>query len=195
MDFQNVHGRVKKINGFDDYYITEFGEVYSTRLRGREKIPHLHRVKPKNPGKANKYLNIILCRDDGQYTKSIHRLVAEHFVDGQFEGAVVNHIDGNNRNNTASNLEWTTVADNVHKSYETSGVTAKRNYRIWELYSPNGDLLGTFTSHNDMERFVKDNGIDASATQLSKTGNSRGYTVIKKQIGNCNDYPKGVAAR
>ena len=123
--------------------------------------------------------NIILCRDDGQYTKSIHRLVAEHFVNGYFDGAVVNHIDGNNRNNDCSNLEWTTIQDNVQKSYKTSGVSAKRNYKVWHLYDSKDNLLGVFTSHLHMEKFVKDNNISASATQLTKKGNSRGYYITK----------------
>lgn len=197
MQFQDISGRYKPISGFPEYYITEFGEVYSTRLRGNEKEPHLHRLHPKNPGNPGKYLNIILCNDDGQYTKSIHRLVAEHFVDGYFDGAVVNHIDGDNRNNAATNLEWTTTQDNVHKSYETSGVPAKRNYKIWELYDPQSNLLGVFTSHLDMEGFVKSHNLNASPTQLTKKKNSRGYMVTQrlKQTENCNDYPQGVAAR
>lgn len=184
MDFCDINCRYKRINGFDDYYITEFGDIYSTRLRGAEKEKHLHIMKPKEPGNKSKYLNIILCRDDGQYTKSVHRLVAEHFVDGYFDGAVVNHIDGNNRNNSYTNLEWTCTADNIHKSYKTSGVGAKRNYKIYELYDTDMCLIGTFSSHIDMENFVRENEIDASPTQLTKKCFSRGYTLIKKQKPN-----------
>lgn len=197
MTFQNIKGRYKQIKDFPNYYITEFGEVYSDRLRGQEKSPHLHKLKPKDPGEKSKYLNIILCNEDGQFTKSIHRLVAEYFVSGYFEGAVVNHIDGNNRNNVASNLEWTTVKDNIHKSYKTSGVSAKRNYKKWSLIDPNGELVGVFTSHSDMENFVTKNHLNASPTQLTKKRSSRGYRIIieEKQIENCNDYPQGVANR
>ncbi len=179
MNFCDINGEYKQIRGFDDYYITEFGEVYSMRLRGREKKPHLHILKPKDPKNSTKYLNVILCRNDGQYTFAIHRLVAEHFVGGYFDGAVVNHIDGDNRNNAASNLEWVTTRDNIQKSYITSGVGAKRNCKIWELYDKHGVLIGTFNCHMDMENFVKEKCIDASPTQLTKKGNSRGYIVNK----------------
>lgn len=179
MDFCDINCRYKQIEGFEDYYITENGDVYSTRLRGAERIKRLRKLRPKNPGNDAKYLNIILCRDDGQYTKSIHRLVAEHFVSGYFEGAVVNHIDGNNRNNKAENLEWITTQDNIHKSYQTSGISAKRNYKVWKLFDKNNDLLGVFTNHSNMEDFVKDNNINASPTGLTKNGRSRGYYVIK----------------
>lgn len=127
MTFRDINGRYKQIKDFKDYFVTEYGEIYSTRLRGNEREPHLHKIKPKDPGNPSKYLNVVLCSDYGQVTKSVHRLVAEAFVGGRFDGAVVNHIDGNNRNNNASNLEWTTVKDNVHKSYITSGKSPVRN--------------------------------------------------------------------
>lgn len=179
MTFQSINGRYKQIKDFEDYFITEYGEVYSMRLRGNERERHLHKIKPKNPGKSNKYLNIVLCNDHCQVTKSIHRLVAEAFVDGYFDGAVVNHIDGDNRNNRASNLEWTTIKDNVHKSYITSGKSPARNRKIWQLIDINGTVLGIFHGHNEMERYVREACIDASPAQLTKRGNSRGYTIIK----------------
>lgn len=78
MELSDIDVRYERIPGFDDYYITECGEVYSTRLRGNEREAHLHKLKPKNPGASNKYLNIILCNQTGQHTKSVHRLVAEN---------------------------------------------------------------------------------------------------------------------
>lgn len=43
----------------------------------------------------------------------VHRIVAKYFVDGWFDGAVVNHIDGNKHNNNYENLEWITQKDNI----------------------------------------------------------------------------------
>lgn len=37
MTFQEINGRYKQIKNFEDYFVTEFGEVYSMRLRGNEK--------------------------------------------------------------------------------------------------------------------------------------------------------------
>lgn len=195
MEFNEIECRYKQIEGFDDYYITEFGDVYSTRPIGASKTHKLHKLKPKNPGRPEKYLNIILCRDDGQYTKSIHRLVAENFVDGYFEGAVPNHIDGNNRNNAYTNLEWVTVKENVHKSYDTSGVPPTRNYMVWHLFDPDDELVASFGGHIEMERYVVANNIDASPSSLSKYLRSHGYYVVKEQkpdveiSRNCNDHP------
>lgn len=43
----------------------------------------------------------------------VHRLVAKAFVAGHFDGASVNHIDGNKQNNRPANLEWITLAQNT----------------------------------------------------------------------------------
>lgn len=42
----------------------------------------------------------------------LHRLVALAFVPGHFDGATVDHIDGNKLNNHAENLRWVTLAEN-----------------------------------------------------------------------------------
>lgn len=172
-----IKERYKQIPGFPDYYITESGRIYSLRLRGLEKEPHLRELRAKDPGNPQKYCNVILCRDGEQVTKSIHRLVAEAFVDGYFDGAVVNHIDGNNRNNHYTNLEWVTQMVNVHKSYETSELDQTRNYKWWDLYDPDGCFVQRFKGHNALGQFVKANLPDVSASSLSKYGQSHGYTI------------------
>lgn len=179
MELTDINERYSQIDGFPDYYITESGRIFSKRLRGYEKNPKLHELTPKNPGRDDKYLNVILCNDQGQYTKSIHRLVAEYFVPGYFDGAVVNHIDGNNRNNSYDNLEWVTQNENIHKSYITSQKDQTRNYLIWNLYDPYGELVHTFIGHNQLEEFIRDNNIDTSPSSLTRHGRSRGYTIHK----------------
>jgi hypothetical protein len=42
----------------------------------------------------------------------LHRAVALVHVDGFFEGAVVDHIDNNPRNNHPTNLRWITTSEN-----------------------------------------------------------------------------------
>ena len=79
-------------------------------------------------------------------------------------------------------------SDKIVRNYIAAG---KRYFdKEWSLYNPAGELIGVFYSHTSMENYVKQNGLNASPSQLTKDGNSRGYYVIKKgQIGNCNDYP------
>lgn len=105
------------VKGFKNYFITNRGECLFYMENG---VPVI--VKPF----LNKsgYKVVVMENDLGQKKrKTIHRLVAETFVDGYFEGAVVNHKDGNKLNNFANNLEWTTVKLNTQHAFETGLAT------------------------------------------------------------------------
>src|SRR5574344_844450 len=91
-------------NGFS-YYVTKFGEVWST-----EKM-----IKLKggvNSRTGYRHVDLGSARN-----VAIHRLVAQHFVpipkDLLEENLVVNHLDGNTLNNRCDNLEWTTQRGNI----------------------------------------------------------------------------------
>ena len=70
-------------------------------------------------GYKQQYLVVVLKKRGTSKMCLAHRLVAEAFVPGYFEGAQVNHIDGNKHNNTPANLEWCTPMENSrhHASY------------------------------------------------------------------------------
>ncbi|MCB1710970.1 MAG: HNH endonuclease [Candidatus Riesia sp.] len=96
---------VKEIFGFKDYFITDGGEVISKKW-GKIKI-----LRPVNNKKG--YLSVRLSMNGKPIRKFIHRLVAEHFVEGYDDILQVNHIDGNKHNNHYSNLEWCSASENT----------------------------------------------------------------------------------
>ena len=53
--------------------------------------------------------------------ESVPRLVALAFVDGHANGLVVNHKNGNRRDNRKDNLEWVTQGENIAHSYNSLG--------------------------------------------------------------------------
>lgn len=56
---------------------------------------------------------------DGKRTKHrVHRLVGKAFSPGYFEGASIDHIDGNKANNRADNLEWVSLSENTRRQWE-----------------------------------------------------------------------------
>lgn len=97
----------------DYYYISENGEVISKARK---------QTKTLKPGvKKNGYLQVSLVKEDGGILYiSIHRLVAICFIPNSNANSVVNHKDGNKKNNSLTNLEWATQKENVKHSWENS---------------------------------------------------------------------------
>ena len=78
-------------------------------VRNRE-TGHIMTPRPTKTG----YLRVHLPVQIGRKDFYIHRLVAESFCIQPDGCNVVNHIDNNNQNNSAENLEWTTPLGNVY---------------------------------------------------------------------------------
>lgn len=174
----DINAPYKQIDGYDEYYITNTGDVYANRTR-EVGWQGLRKLSPRGINNNKRYLQVCLSDKNGKKYHQIHRLVAKHFCDGYFDGAVVNHKDGNIHNNHYTNLEWITQAENVRKSYTSSGVNQVRNYYVYELRNPQNELISTFIGRNQAIKYIKEHNIDASASSLIRHGNSRGYTLQK----------------
>lgn len=72
----------------------------------------------KSRADCDGYFYLSLCKDGKQVTKRVHHLVAKAFCSGYFEGACVNHKDGDKQNNHYTNLEWVTIAENNVHAYK-----------------------------------------------------------------------------
>lgn len=169
--------RYTKISGFDEYYITESGRVFAYRTR-KVGYQGLRELSLKGINDPARYLQVCLSDQNGKHYRQVHDLVARHFCDGYFPGAVVNHKDCNIHNNHYSNLEWITQRENIHKSYVDSGLGPVRNYRMFELTAPDGTSCGMFVGRNEALRFVKSHCLDTSCSSLARHGVSRGYTLL-----------------
>lgn len=66
--------------------------------------------------KTTGYLQVNLSKRSRQ---NVHRLVAFAFVGGFCEGFVVNHLNGNKKDNRAENLEWVTQSENHLHAYHS----------------------------------------------------------------------------
>ena len=96
---------IKPIASAEGYFVSDEGSVFSTR-RGGE-------MRELRAGGASDYAKVCLCVG-GVMTSpvGVHRLVAKAFVPNPHDLPHVNHIDGNKRNNKATNLEWVTPVEN-----------------------------------------------------------------------------------
>ena len=97
----------KPIEGFWNYEVSTWGRVFN-RKTGKAITPEVH---------DKGYLRVDLFDADGvRHHKKVHRLVAEAFIPNVFNKPQVNHIDGNNQNNSVTNLEWVTNEENFAKA-------------------------------------------------------------------------------
>lgn len=107
----------KDIAGFEGLYqVSNFGNVRSvTRLITRsDGKTYLKKGKQLKSFVTNKGYEYVMLNDfnSKQHLKTVHRLVAQAFVDNPNNLPIVNHKDENKLNNAVSNLEWCTHAYN-----------------------------------------------------------------------------------
>lgn len=98
--------KIKDIQGWEDYTIDIDGNVFSKRKKKYLKQ------------ETNKYgyCKVKLQKNKYQRTMSVHRLVAENFLQNENNYPQVNHIDGNKKNNNISNLEWCSAKHNMNEA-------------------------------------------------------------------------------
>ena len=137
----------KDIDGYQGkYQVSNLGNV----KRVGKKI-----LKPQK--RKHGYLSVWLY-DGYNHAKqvSIHRLVAEAFIQNECGFAEVNHIDEDKQNNKADNLEWCSHKDN--SSYGTRGkriglanTNGKKSKGIAQ-YTLNGELVAVYPSLQEANR-------------------------------------------
>lgn len=64
------------------------------------------------------YKQVQIMRSGKRYTRYVHRLVAECFLEKPDGYDYINHKDGNKSNNSVSNLEWCTQSQNLLHAYK-----------------------------------------------------------------------------
>lgn len=107
---------MKLIDGYNDYYITSDGCVYSKK-RAQTKKMSLSNDK-------DGYLILSLRKKGKSKTHRVHRLVANAFILNPENKNEVNHINGNKKDNRVENLEWCSCLEN-HQHSLKNGLKAK----------------------------------------------------------------------
>lgn len=105
---------VKEYEGL--YQVSNFGRVKSLSRKIKYPNGHIHPYSEKILKEyvtPNGYPSVALGKDGKNTRVSVHRLVANAFIDNPDNLPQINHKDGNKQNNNIENLEWITVSNNI----------------------------------------------------------------------------------
>lgn len=144
------------IDGFDGYFISNRGDVWSARQSGKWLKPHLTK---------HGYQTVGLRKNNIRIRTLIHRLVALAFIPNPNNLPQVNHKDECKTNNTTDNLEWCSA--DYNSNYGT------RNSRISKPVV-NLDTGERFESTLEVQRKL---GICCSSITEVCKGNKKRHTA------------------
>lgn len=137
-----------KIEGYENYEVTTTGEVINTKTGRVLKLTNRHG-----------YLFASLWKNNKQYNRAVHRLVAEAFIPNPDNLPQVNHKDENKTNNCVENLEWCTAEYNTNygtrneRSAKTkTGVFNTKISKKVCQYTVNGQFIMEWDSLSEIQR-------------------------------------------
>ena len=140
------------IEGFSNYRVCNEGYIVH--------FPSMFRIRPlnNNKQKINKYERVNLRRDDNKFKMFyLHRLVCEMFQPNPHGYNIVDHIDGNEKNNHFLNLRWVSARESnlnrimSDRKYIT-GIEKKCNRYIVQ-FGRNKDKIRSFETYLEAAKY------------------------------------------
>lgn len=107
---QDIHGKIEKINGTNNYYVSSTGEVY--HLIDDELF---YKMKPYLNKKGYYYVTLQSIERKHKSFR-VNRLVAEYFIPNPKNYPIVGHKNNIKTDNRIENLYWTTYSENTQKA-------------------------------------------------------------------------------
>lgn len=125
------------------------------------------------------HLTVALCKGKGKpKSMYVHRLVAMAFIGDQPDGRpLVNHKNGNPKDNRVENLEWNSYSENITHGYRSNGRRNPCELKIAAVNS-DGEMVMSFWSIANAARLF---GVAPPSirTAIERKGTSCGYRWVK----------------
>jgi hypothetical protein len=107
---------IKQIVDFPDYYVSDKGKFYTTRISKRYNMNgDMHELKTRKHPSGYLYVGFYPLSKSGNKNRKwrrAHRVVAVTFLGKIPKGKEVNHKDMDKHNNKVTNLEYMTRSEN-----------------------------------------------------------------------------------
>ena len=113
--------KIVEIKGIEDYYVSDSGNIYSTKISYRyNPNGEMRPVRPKNHISGYQYAGLFVGKGKTKRRLwlRIHRVVIENFLGNIPNGMEIDHKDGNRTNNNLSNLRMVTRSENMLAMYK-----------------------------------------------------------------------------
>ena len=161
--------KIKNIQNWEEYTIDTKGNVYS-----RRKHKYL-----KQSINRNGYCKVTLQKDKYKKMYSVHRLVAETFIENINNYPCVNHIDSNRRNNSVENLEWCTHKQNTQHAVKNHRFDsmAKQNSIRMKNNPLNGYIYANEITKKKVKQYDKNNKLIKIYESISEASRNTGIPI------------------
>lgn len=165
----------KPVLGYEDRYeISNFGrfKIHDRFVNNRGKIKLRKGKIIDGHITGAGYRSFSIYINGSHKVVSMHRLVAEHFIDNPLNLPQVNHIDGNKLNNRLDNLEWCSSKHNVNHAIRIGLSNPPKGEKNGKSILKESDVLFILKnkevfSIRDMGKML---GVSHSAVQLITSG-------------------------
>ena len=155
--------------------IADYEGLYEISTLGNVRSVYRYKKVLKPMLSNTGYYRVDLFKDKKRRQFSVHRLVANAFIDHSIDKNVVNHIDENKLNNNVNNLEWVTNRENCLHGTAIARRTAHTNYKNRKINNKNQILVCSkpiiqFTKSGEFIRVWASAAECSRATGFSQSG-------------------------
>lgn len=154
----------KNIPDWPNYMASSFGRIKSIiKNTGHQHFKQREYILKQHLPKRG-YYQVVLHNNTQKRTFEVHRLIALSHILNIENKPMVNHKDGNKKNNNILNLEWVTASENSKHAWETGlqKITPKKlnaikqqginNGKKVNQYNKVGVLINTYYSASEAAR-------------------------------------------
>ncbi|ARQ95139.1 hypothetical protein FLAPJACK_214 [Bacillus phage Flapjack] len=129
-------------------------------------------------------------------TYYIHRLVATCFIPNPAGLKVINHLDGNKRNNDKDNLVWTSASDNIIHAIETGLQVHRKGESHYSTSLTEGDVIDIKKRLINKEKgrdIAKDYNVTHTVISNIKTGRTWCHVKVDGFVPKYSKNPQRVS--